>query len=67
MNEKIDKSRAGNLNLVHMLIIGQGIYQGLCQLARVPACRLGQHHCYIAGKVTMRNIACTRYLDPRLQ
>jgi len=67
VNEKIDESRTGNLDLVYMLIIRQGIDQGLRQLARVPACWLRQHHCNVAGEVTMGNIARTRYLDFRLQ
>ena len=67
VNEKVDKSRPGNLDLVYMLIIGQGIDQGLRQVTRIFASRLGQHHCNIAGKVAMGNIGCTRYLDIRLQ
>ena len=67
VNEKVDKSRPGNLDLVYMLTIGQGIYQGLRQVTRILACRLGQHHRNIAGQVAMGNIACTRDLDIRLQ
>ena len=63
MNEKIDESRTGNLNLEYLLIIRQGIDQNLRQLARVPARRLCQHHCNVAGKITMGNITRTRYLD----
>ena len=63
VNEKIDESLTSNLDLVYMLIIRQGIDQGLRQLARFPARRLGQHHCNVAGEVTMGNIAGTRYLD----
>ena len=67
VNEKIDKSRACNLDLVYMLIIRQGIDQGLCQFTRIPACGLGQHQRNVAGEIAMGNITRARYLDLRLQ
>ena len=57
VNKKIDESRTGNLDLVYMLILRQGVDQGLRQLARVLLQRAGELHRAGNRQIAVRSLA----------
>ncbi|MNE57873.1 hypothetical protein D3C80_1528630 [compost metagenome] len=65
--EEVQKARAGDLDLAHLLVGRQRGDDFLCQVTGLHAGRLGQHHGDVAGEVAVGLVPGVFHLDRRRQ
>ena len=64
VHKEVNKSRPGNIDFGNSLIGWQVFDDFLCQISGFHACRFGQHHGQVGGKVAVGLIFGAFHLNP---
>ncbi len=65
--EEVDEARAGDFGFGDVLVARQRSDDFFRQIARLHACRLGQHHRDVAGEVAVSLVTSVLHLNRRRQ